>query len=68
VCVLGVNVYRDESSAHLIKDGELTSASEEERFRWIKCWAEFSLRVIKSCLEQAGIEINKIGHFANNNE
>ena len=38
--ILGLNVYRGDSSAWLVVDGKLVAA-EEERFRRIKHWAGF---------------------------
>ena len=66
--ILGINAYHGDSSACLIKDGEMVSASEEERFRRIKHWAGFPSEAIKSCLEQAGIEIEQVDHFAINSD
>jgi len=66
--ILGINAYHGDSSACLMKDGELISASEEERFRRIKHWAGFPSEAIKSCLEQAGIEIDQVEHFAINSD
>jgi len=66
--ILGINAYHGDSSACLINDGEMISASEEERFRRIKHWAGFPSESIKSCLEQAGIEIGQIDHIAINSD
>ncbi|MDH5388272.1 MAG: carbamoyltransferase [Gammaproteobacteria bacterium] len=66
--ILGINAYHGDSSACLIKDGEMVSASEEERFRRIKHWAGFPSEAIKSCLEQAGIDIGQVEHIAINSD
>ena len=66
--ILGINAYHGDSSACLIKDGEMISASEEERFRRIKHWAGFPSEAIKSCLEQAGIDINQVDHISINSD
>ncbi len=39
--ILGINAFHGDSSACLIKDGELIATVEEERFRRIKHWAGF---------------------------
>lgn len=64
--ILGINAYHGDSSACLVKDGELVAAVEEERFRRIKHWAGFPGKSVRYCLEQAGININDIDHVALN--
>ena len=39
--ILGLNAFHGDSSAAILKDGELVAAVEEERFRRIKHWAGF---------------------------
>ena len=39
--ILGINAYHADSSACLIKDGEIIAAVEEERFTRDKHWAGF---------------------------
>jgi len=58
--ILGINAYHGDSSACLIKDGEILNAIEEERIRRIKHWAGFPSESIKFCLKDAGIAINDI--------
>ncbi|MBC8111469.1 MAG: carbamoyltransferase [Verrucomicrobia bacterium] len=60
--ILGLNAYHGDSSACLYKDGQLISASEEERFRRIKHWAGFPIEAIKFCLQEAGISIKEIDY------
>ena len=55
--ILGINAFHGDSSACIIKDGELIAAVEEERFRRIKHWAGFPQEAIGYCLTAAGIEI-----------
>jgi len=64
--ILGINAYHGDSSACLVKDGELVAAVEEERFRRIKHWAGFPKQSIRYCLEHPGININDIDHIALN--
>ena len=48
--VLGLNCFHGDSSAALIRDGELVAAAEEERFRRVKHWAGFPSQAITFCL------------------
>ena len=47
--ILGINAYHGDSSACILKDGNVIAASEEERFRRIKHWAGFPSEAIKFC-------------------
>ncbi len=60
--ILGINAYHGDSSACLIRDGEIVAAAEEERFRRIKHWAGFPTEAIKYCLEEAGVPPQEIDH------
>ena len=62
--LLGINAYHGDVSAVLLKDGQLLTALEEERFRRIKHWAGFPTLSIKKCLEIAGISGADIAHVA----
>jgi carbamoyltransferase len=64
--VLGLNAYHGDSSACLLRDGELVAAAEEERFRRIKHWAGFPAESIKYCLAQAGAALEDVSHVAIN--
>jgi len=66
--ILGINAYHGDSSACLIKDGQMVAAAEEERFRRIKHWAGFPSEAIRSCLQQAGIELKDVEHIAINSD
>jgi carbamoyltransferase len=59
--ILGVNAYHGDSSACIIKDGEII-ARRRGRFRRIKHWAGFPSEAIKYCLEEAGISPLEIDH------
>ena len=50
--ILGINAFHGDSSAALLKDGQLTAAIEEERFNRIKHWAGFPAEAANWCLEQ----------------
>lgn len=66
--ILGINAYHGDSSACLVKDGQLVTAVEEERFRRIKHWAGFPSESIKYCLKEAGIGLNELSHVAINSD
>lgn len=58
--ILGINAYHGDSSACLIRDGQLVAAAEEERFRRIKHWAGFPSEAIRYCLRSGGIELEEV--------
>lgn len=64
--ILGINAYHGDSSASLVKDGQLVAAVEEERFRRVKHWAGFPSEAIRYCLEEAGINLTQLAHIAIN--
>ena len=64
--VLGINAYHGDSSACLMKDGELLAAAEEERFCRVKHWAGFPLAAVRYCLEAAGATLDDVEHIAVN--
>lgn len=61
--ILGINAYHGDSSACILKDGNVIAASEEERFRRIKHWAGFPSEAIKFCLGEAGIDITQVDYI-----
>lgn len=62
--ILGLNAYHADSSACLLKNGEIVAATEEERFTRTKHWAGFPARAIQFCLDSAGIEMDQVAHVA----
>ncbi|MFC2187774.1 carbamoyltransferase [Fulvivirgaceae bacterium LMO-SS25] len=62
--ILGINAYHGDSSACIIKDGEIIAATEEERFTRIKHWAGFPELSIKFCLKEANIEVTQLDGIA----
>ena len=62
--ILGLNAYHGDSSACLLKDGQLIAVVEEERFRRIKHWAGFPSEAIRWCLEEAKISLANVEHVA----
>ncbi len=66
--ILGINAYHGDSSACLLKDGQLIAAAEEERFTRIKHWAGLPLHAVRYCLDAGGISIDNIDHIAINRD
>ena len=64
--ILGINAYHGDSSACLIKDGEILTAVEEERFNRIKHWSGFPEQSIKFCLHESNIDINDVDYITTN--
>ena len=63
---LGLNAFYGDSSAALVRDGQLIAAAEEERFRRTKHWAGFPSHAISYCLQQAGLSLADVDHLAVN--
>jgi carbamoyltransferase len=66
--ILGLNAFHGDSSACIIRDGQLVAAAEEERFRRIKHWAGFPSQAIAYCLAEAGAEAADVDHVAINQD
>lgn len=59
--VLGLTTM-GESSAALLRDGEIIACAEEERFSRVKHHIGFPYRAIAYCLEEAGITLADVDH------
>ena len=66
--ILGINAFHGDSSAAILRDGELIAAVEEERFRRNKHWAGFPTQSIRYCLEAAGVGISNVDHVTTNQD
>lgn len=66
--ILGLNAYHGDSSACLVRDGEIIAAAEEERFRRIKHWAGFPSEAIRYCLSEGGASLSSIDIVAVNSD
>ena len=64
--ILGINAYHGDSSACLVRDGQLVAAAEEERFRRIKHWAGLPTEAIAFCLREGGVKLSDVDHVAVN--
>ncbi len=58
--ILGVNAASHNSAACLVKDGELLSFVEEERFDRVKYSTAFPIQSIEYCLSHAGIGMEDV--------
>lgn len=58
--ILGVNCFSHDTSACLIKDGQIVAFVEEERFNREKHTKKFPQKAIEYCLAEAGININQV--------
>ncbi len=64
--VLGINAYHGDSSAAIVRDGQLIAAVEEERFNRIKHWAGLPVESMRYCLQVAGVKFSELEHVAIN--
>ncbi len=55
--ILGISGYYHDSAAALLRDGELVSAAQEERFTRRKHDARFPANAIRYCLDAAGTRL-----------
>jgi len=62
--ILGLNFHFHDSTACIIKNGELIIAIEEERLTREKHTGEFPCHAINRCLSDAGIGYEDIDHIA----
>jgi carbamoyltransferase len=62
--ILGINAFHGDSSAALVRDGELIAACEEERYNRVKHWAGFPAESVRRCLQLGGIEAGDLDHVA----
>ena len=58
--ILGINAYHADSSAALLVDGEVVSATEEERFTRQKHWAGLPIKSIEFCLSSKNLKMSDI--------
>ena len=62
--VLGVNHGGHDTSAALMRDGELVAACEQERYTLDKHSRAFPKEAIQDCLDRAGINIDQVSELA----
>jgi carbamoyltransferase len=62
--ILGLNYYFHDSTACIVKDGQLIAAIEEERLNRDKHTRVFPMLAIDRCLKMAGLNYDDIDHIA----
>jgi len=62
--ILGISAFYHDSAACLVRDGEIIAAAQEERFTRIKHDFSFPVNAVAFCLEEAGIEADKLDFVA----
>ena len=66
--ILGINSYHPDSSACILKNGELITAVEEERFTRIKHFSGFPKNSIMHCLDVCKIKLSEIDYISINRD
>lgn len=66
--IIGLNSFHADSSACLLRDGQVVAAAEEERFRRVKHWAGFPSEALNFCLAEANIQLSDVKHIAINQD
>ncbi len=61
--ILGISAYYHDSSAALLRDGEIVAAAQEERFTRKKHDAGYPRNAIDYCLEEAGLRLSEVEHI-----
>jgi carbamoyltransferase len=62
--ILGISAFYHDSAACLLKDGEIISAAQEERFTRKKHDHNFPVNAVKYCLNNSGITADQLGIVA----
>ncbi len=58
--ILGISAFYHDSAACLVRDGEILSAAQEERFTRKKHDSNFPFKAIDFCLKNSGIDVSSI--------
>lgn len=66
IYILGISAFSTDSSAAMIKDGEIIAAVQEERFSRIKHDNSFPEHSVRYCLRHAGIKSEDIKYVVFN--
>ncbi|NQV42521.1 MAG: carbamoyltransferase [Candidatus Marinimicrobia bacterium] len=62
--ILGISAFYHDSAACLIRDGQIISAAQEERFTRKKHDHDFPTNAIEYCLKEAGIDQQDLDYVA----
>ena len=60
--ILGISAFYHDSAACLVRDGEIISAAQEERFTRKKHDASFPKKAVEFCLKQGGIRTSDLDY------
>ncbi|UCG58266.1 MAG: carbamoyltransferase [Phycisphaerales bacterium] len=60
--ILGISAFYHDSAAALVRDGEILSAAQEERFTRIKHDNRFPTNAVEYCLEAAGLAADELDY------
>ena len=60
--ILGISAYYHDSAAALIRDGEIVSAAQEERFTRKKHDSSFPSHAIEYCLKEGKISVEELNY------
>ncbi len=58
--ILGISAFYHDSAACLVRDGEILSAAQEERFTRKKHDSDFPFKAIDYCLKNSGIDVSNL--------
>ncbi len=62
--ILGISAFYHDSAACLVRDGEIVSAAQEERFSRKKHDSSFPANAIEACLKAGGIRKDQVNYVA----
>jgi carbamoyltransferase len=62
--ILGISAFYHDSAAALVRDGEIVSAAQEERFTRKKHDSRFPLNAVEYCLSQEGVGLSDVDFVA----
>ena len=61
--ILGISAFYHDSAASLIKDGNIISAAQEERFTRIKHDSSYPYNAVKFVLNNSKLDISDVDHI-----
>ncbi len=62
--ILGISAFYHDSAAALVRDGEIVSAAQEERFTRRKHDSRFPSNAVEYCLSQEGVGLSDVDFVA----
>lgn len=64
--ILGINFFGHDTSAALVRDGQVLAAAEEERFTRVKHESAYPAQAISFCLSRGGLALDEVDAVAVN--